>query len=177
MPENPTQAAQVHLIEDWADTTLAKAVNQSLLNAAAIDRELRICLLPKEVPISLSQLMGNLPSQLISHTTQLLQQNQSQDLLSSLEHLSKLIQNNQWLVGDQMSFADIAIAAQLSLLRFPKSSGESLAGKGCPGFSDHPALQVLFAWRDRIETTLMESNLGQSPKQTVMTRIKSNSIY
>ena len=164
MPDNPKQAAQVHLIEDWADTTLAKAVNQSLLNAAAIDRELRICLLPKEVPISLSQLMGNFPSQLISHTSQLLQQNQSQDLLSSLEHLSKLIQNNQWLVGDQMSFADIAIAAQLSLLRFPKSSGEPLAGKGCPGFSDHPNLQVLFDWRDRIETTLMQSDLEQSPK-------------
>ncbi len=64
-----------------------------------------------------------------------------------------------------MSFADIAIAAQLSLLRFPKSSGEPLAGKGCPGFSDHPNLQVLFDWRDRIETTLMQSDLEQSPKK------------
>jgi len=42
-----------------------------------------------------------------------------------------------------MRLADIAIAVQLSLLRFPKSSGEPLTGKGYPGFSDQPEFQVL----------------------------------
>ena len=57
-----------------------------------------------------------------------------------------------------MTFADIAIAAQLSLLRFPESAGSQLAGKGCPGFSDHPKLTPLFDWRDQLETDLLASD-------------------
>jgi glutathione S-transferase len=60
------------------------------------------------------------------------------------------------LVGDQLSMADLAVAAQLSLLRFPASSGDGLAGRGVPGLSDHPQLQPLFAWRDRLETRLFQ---------------------
>ena len=77
-----------------------------------------------------------------------------------------------------MSLADIAIAVQLSLLRFPKSSGEPLwQAKDILVLAINLSFKFWFNWRDRIETTLMESNLGQSPKQTVMTRIESNSIY
>ena len=55
-----------------------------------------------------------------------------------------------------MSLADIAVAAQLSLLRFPKSAGPELEGKGCPRFSNDPRLSILFDWRDQLETLLME---------------------
>ena len=57
--------------------------------------------------------------------------------------------------------ADIAVAAQLSLLRFPSSAGSALAGKGVPGLSDHPKLQPLFQWRDQIELKLMERTLEE----------------
>ena len=59
-----------------------------------------------------------------------------------------------------MDLADIALAAQLSLLRFPTSAGPKLAGKGCPGFSDHPKFEPLFEWRDQLEAALMESDLA-----------------
>jgi glutathione S-transferase len=36
----------VHLLEDWADTTLAMAGRSSLVQAAALDPELRVALLP-----------------------------------------------------------------------------------------------------------------------------------
>ena len=59
-----------------------------------------------------------------------------------------------------MSFADLAIAAQISLLSFPPSAGDKLYGKGCPGFKDHPQLEPLFSWRDQLENSLMAfSNL------------------
>ena len=63
-----------------------------------------------------------------------------------------------WLVGNALSLADIAVAAQLSLLRFPASAGDGLAGKGVAGLSDHPRLQPLFQWRDQLEDQLMQSD-------------------
>ena len=41
IPTDPRQAAQVHLLEDWADTTLAAAVRVALVQAAALDPQLR----------------------------------------------------------------------------------------------------------------------------------------
>ena len=73
-------------------------------------------------------------------------------MLSSLCAIADGLDLNGCLVGDAISLADIAVAAQLSLLRFPASAGDSLAGRGVPGISDHPRLQDLFRWRDQLET-------------------------
>ena len=57
-----------------------------------------------------------------------------------------------------MSLADLAVAAQISLMRFPASAGAALAGKGVFGLSDHPRLQPLFHWRDQLELSLFETD-------------------
>ena len=87
--------------------------------------------------------------------------NDKESLLASLEQLATSVQASPWLVGDSMTLADIAVAAQLSLLRFPSSAGSALTGKGVPGLSDHPKLQPLFQWRDQIELKLMERTLEE----------------
>ena len=78
--------------------------------------------------------------------------------LTRIAEISQLVSCNQWLVGNSLSIADLAIAAQLSLLSFPASSGELLFEKGCPGFADNPQLTNLFEWRDAIEKNLMETD-------------------
>jgi glutathione S-transferase len=55
-----------------------------------------------------------------------------------------------YLEGDTLTLADLAVAAQLSLLKFPASAGAPLAGRGVEGIADHPLLAPLFEWRDRI---------------------------
>jgi len=79
-------------------------------------------------------------------------------MLASLIRLADAVAVSPWLVGDALSLADLAVAAQLSLLRFPASAGEPLAGQGVAGFSDHPRLQPLFQWRDQLEASLMQSD-------------------
>ena len=64
---------------------------------------------------------------------------------------------------DAIGLADLSVAAQLSLLRFPSSAGSALAGRGVPGISDHPRLQSLFHWRDQLEERLLQ----QDPATTV----------
>ncbi len=158
IPEDAKEAAQIHLIEDWADNTLANAVRTALIKAAAENKDLRMALFPKALPNPLRNAIGNFPGHWLSGATEIACQGEYSDLLGSLEQLSCLLASNPWIIGNSMSVADLAVAAQLSLLRFPASSGDELAGKGCLGISDHPKLQPLFQWRDQIEESLRETD-------------------
>ena len=155
IPADPRQRAHMQLIEDWADTTLAAAARAALLQAAADDAQLRDVLLPDDVPSPVRQVMSGLPGGWLSSLGELLGQEQRASMLSSLCAVADGLDLNSCLVGDAISLADLAVAAQLSLLRFPASAGASLAGRGVPGISDHPHLQDLFRWRDQLETRLI----------------------
>ena len=161
LPTDPKQAAQVHLIEDWADTTLAAAGRASLVQAAALDPELRVALLPDDLPDPRRSVMGAIPGGWVNGVSELVNQGERAALLASLEQLAASVEDSPFLVGDAMTLADLAVAAQLSLLRFPQSAGSSLAGRGVPGLSDHPKLQALFQWRDQLELKLMERTLEE----------------
>ena len=161
LPAKPSEAAQVHLIEDWADTTLASAARMALLQAAALDGELRLALLPDDVPDPVRSVMGALPGGWLNSVSEMVNSSERVDLLASLEKLAASVEKQPWLVGQSMTLADLSVAAQLSLLRFPASSGSRLAGKGVPGLTDHPKLQPLFHWRDQIELKLMERTLEE----------------
>lgn len=161
LPSEPQLAAQVHLIEDWADTTLAAAGRSALVQAAALDPELRVALLPDDLPDPVRSAMGVIPGGWVSTVSELVNQGERAELLSSLEQLAAAVQSNPWLVGPSMTLADLSVAAQLSLLCFPPSSGSQLAGKGVPGLMDHPKLQPLFQWRDQLELKLMERTLEE----------------
>ena len=161
LPTDPKQAAQVHLIEDWADTTLAAGGRASLVQAAALDPELRVALLPDDVPDPLRSVMGAIPGGWVNSVSELVNQGERAALLASLEQLAASVEDSPVLVGEAMTLADLAVAAQLSLLRFPQSAGSSLAGRGVPGLSDHPKLQALFHWRDQLELKLMERTLEE----------------
>ena len=155
IPADARQRAQMHLIEDWADTTLAAAVRAALLQAAADDPQLRDVLLPDDVPSPVRQVMSGLPGGWLSGLGELLGQEQRSSMLSSLCAIADGLDLNGCLVGHAITLADIAVGAQLSLLRFPASAGDALAGRGVPGISDHPRLQELFRWRDQLETRLI----------------------
>ena len=142
IPEDPTLAAQVLLIEDWADTTLAAAGRMSLVQAAALDPEMRVALLPDELPDPVRSLMGALPGGWVNTVSELVNQGERADLLASLERLAESLENSPWLVGKTMTLADLSVAAQLSLLRFPPSAGMPLAaaltavaGQSADGYS------------------------------------------
>ncbi|MEN9495878.1 MAG: hypothetical protein RLZZ137_918 [Cyanobacteriota bacterium] len=155
LPVDPAQRAQVLLLEDWADTTLAAGARLALVQAAAADPVLRSALLPEATPDGLRSLVGAIPPALLGgfgQVVQVVDQGALQQLRLVLEQLSLLVQAQPYLVGAQLSLADLAVAAQLSLLCFPASAGAPLAGRGVPGLADDPALEPLFRWRDRIAT-------------------------
>tara|TARA_B100000131_G_C18000871_1_gene566458 strand:- start:202 stop:873 length:672 start_codon:yes stop_codon:yes gene_type:complete len=158
IPENTKYGAQAILIEDWADTTLAKATKTELIKSASFNKELLQALLPSDMPPKIKNLANQLSCDAIKEVTQLINQEKSTRLLENLEKLSNLVKENQWIVGDSISVADIAIAAQLSLIKFPPSSGIHLSGKGCKGFNDNPKFIDLFQWRDDLDLKLMQAD-------------------
>ena len=154
LPTDSQRRSQVLLLEDWADTALASSCRRALLQAAATNAKLRTALLPEATPSSLRQLVGALPGGLMGSVTDtlgsLLAPLEARQLHRNLEQLSALVVSSGHLVGDQLSLADLAVVAQLSLLRFPTSAGVSLAGEGVSGIADNPLYQPLFRWRDGI---------------------------
>ena len=154
IPADPLERARVLLLEDWADTTLAAGVRLALWQAASQDGVLRGALLPEATPGPLRSLLGAFPGELLSSLGEVISRDGRQQLQTSLEQLAMLVDSQPFLVGDQLSLADLAVAAQLYLLRFPASAGAPLAGLGVPGVADHPLLLPLFAWRDRLYVSL-----------------------
>jgi glutathione S-transferase len=154
LPVDPQLRARVLLLEDWADTALASGCRLALLQAAAGDPVLRAALLPDATPALLRQLVGGLPAGLLGGVGETLggmfAAEASQQLQRNLEQLAVLCSAGPYLVGDQLSLADLAVAAQLSLLCFPASSGVPLAGRGVTGIADNPLLAPLFRWRDQL---------------------------
>jgi glutathione S-transferase len=149
LPADPAQRARVLLLEDWADTALACGCRLALLQAAAADPVLRSGLLPEATPAPLRQLAG-LTGGMGESVTGVLVQKERQQLNANLEQLSVLTAELPYLVGEHLTLADLAVVAQLTLLRFPSSSGAPLAGRGVSGIADNPLLEPLFVWRDRI---------------------------
>jgi glutathione S-transferase len=154
LPTDPGKRSQVLLMEDWADTALASGCRRALLQAAATNPKLRTALLPEATPASLRQLVGALPGGWMGSVTDtlgsLVAPLEARQLHRNLEQISALVASSGYLVGDQLSLADLAVAAQLSLLRFPTSAGVGLAGEGVSGIADNPLFQPLFRWRDGI---------------------------
>ena len=156
VPKDRRAAAQIHLIEDWADTTLAGSVRAALLQAAVDDSDLRAALLPDDVPGPIRQVMTGVPTGWLSGVNELFGQEERSAMLHNLIAIADGLTPGGFVVGDSLSLADLAVAAQLSLLRFPASAGSQLAGRGVAGLSDHPRLQPLFEWRDQLEARVFQ---------------------
>jgi len=158
IPEDVKEASQAQIIENWADTTLAKSIKIVFLEELTKNPKLISSLFANEISDSMKKLLFNLPTKITSQISGLINQKEKESLKSNLEYLSNLIDQENFLIGEKLSIADIAVASHLSLLKFPNSSGENLTGKGCSLYINDPSLQNLFNWRDLIEDQLEKTN-------------------
>jgi len=158
IPECPKEASQAQIIENWADTTLAKSIKIVFLEELTKNPILISSLFDNKVSDSMQKLLLNIPTKIASQISGLTNQNEKESLKQNLEYLSNLIAQENFLIGKKLSIADISVASHLSLLKFPNSSGEKLTGKGCSLYINDPSLQNLFNWRDLIEDQLAITN-------------------
>ena len=158
-PEDPILFAQSKLIEDWADTTMASLCKKALIKSAFDNPKLREALLPDDIPLSIKGIIDNIPFKNLNNISNLFLSDKSNiEFQKILESLSKALLNKNCLIGNSLSIADISVASQLSLLKFPNSSGSSLSGEGCQEFINNPYLENLFQWRDNIEEKIFSAS-------------------
>ena len=158
-PADPMLFAQSKLIEDWADTTMASLCKKALIKSALDNPKLRSALLPDDIPSSIKNIFDSIPFKNINKISNMVLSKKSNiELQKILESLSKALLNKNFLIGNNLSIADISIASQLSLLKFPNSAGPILSGEGSQEFINNPYLENLFKWRDKLEEKIFSAS-------------------
>lgn len=160
IPKDPKQRGLCLLIEEWADESIGTKSRKVLFGALSQNQSLRKSLLPAATPDVVKVLVEAVPNQLlqvlgfgVGLSPETVKKAEA-DLKQDLEALCLLLADNPYLVGDQPTLADFAVAGLSILLKFPEQPylnlPATLRGKGVPGLADSVVYQPFFTWRDRL---------------------------
>jgi len=172
IPTDPVLRGQCLLIEEWADESIGLKGRKALIGALNQNPNFRTSILPTNTPDFLKTLVGAVPSEMLDFlgTGVGFGGNEVKDavqgLKQDLEALSLILQHRPYLVTDEPTLADLAVAGLSMTLKFPAgdylSIPSDLKGKGIPGLADNSAYEPFFAWRDRLYSTYRKSSFSAS---------------
>lgn len=160
IPTNPQQRALCFLLEELADESIGQKSRKALFSGLSQNQNFRTSILPTTTPDFLKQLVGAVPSDLLNvlglgmGMSPDVVQSALDDLKQILEALSMLLLDKPYLVTDQPTLADFAVAGLSMYIKFPDGPyldiPPNLRGKGVPGIADSTAFETFFNWRDRL---------------------------
>ena len=160
IPTDPVSRSQCLLLEEWADECFVRKTRLPFLESIKQDASLRSALLPSETPDVVKTLVNSVPGEVFEFLGTGLGINKevvskaNKKLRESLEYLSVILESRPYLVGDELTLADLTVAALSLLVKFPLvdylNIPSQLRGKGIPGIADDPTYATFFIWRDRI---------------------------
>ena len=173
IPTDPIQRAQCLIMEEWADESIGLKGRTAFVGALNQNSNFRTSILPKEVPDFLKNILGAVPGDVLDFfgagvglggdAVKFAQRGLKQDL----EALTALVENQPYLLGNQLTLADLSVAALSILLKFPGGDyldiPEYLKGKGIPGLGDNAEYAAFFEWRDRLYSEFRQQS-GTSSK-------------
>ncbi len=160
IPADPLKRGQCLLIEEWADESIGLKGRIALIGALNQNPNFRTSILPKEVPDFLKNFVGAVPGDLLTALGtgvgfgQDAVKEANKALKQDLEALSLILEHQPYLVGDEITLADLAVAGLSIVLKQPGGDyldiPNALKGKGIPGLADNTAYDTFFLWRDRL---------------------------
>lgn len=160
IPTDPLLRGQCLLIEEWADESIGTKGRVAFIGALNQNPNFRKSILPKEVPDFMKTLVGAVPGDLLTMLgtgvglgpDTVKEANKA--LKQDLEALSLILQNRPYLVSDEPTLADLAVAGLSIILKQPGGDyldiPDTLKGKGIPGLADNTTYDAFFLWRDRL---------------------------
>ncbi|MBE7385930.1 MAG: glutathione S-transferase family protein [Leptolyngbya sp. SIO1E4] len=170
IPTDPRQKGLCLALEDWADESLGIQGRKAMIGAFNQHPNFRTALLPASTPDLVKNLVGAVPGDVLSllgsgvgfgpddvkEATNILKQ--------ALESLCLMLQASPYLVGDQPTLADFAVAGVTMYLKFPAQRyvdlPEGICDKGVPGLADDANYQPFFDWRDRLYADYRQVRVG-----------------
>lgn len=172
IPVDPKQRALALVLEEWADEVLGLNGRKALVAAFSESQSFRTSILPTSTPPLLKNLVGAVPGEILNAlaagvgATSEGVRNTKDALKQDLDSLSALLLNQPYLVADQPTLADFAVAGITMYIKFPDGPyldiPPDLRGKGLPGVADNPVYESFFAWRDRLYQNFRKPLAGQS---------------
>ncbi len=160
IPTDPVQRGLCLLMEEWADESIGIKCRKAFFGALNQNQNFRTSILPQDTPDVLKNLVGAVPSELLYILGTPLGSGRDavkeaqRDIKQDLEALCLILSERPYLVGDQITLADLAVAGLSIILKFPAGSyldlPKELRGKGIPGLADNSAYEPFFNWRDRL---------------------------
>lgn len=172
IPQDPKQRGLCLLIEQWADESIGLNARKCMLSAMGKDASFRQAFLPAEVPDMLKSILGAVPNELFGFfelgaglapdAMKDAQEAMKRDLIA----LCFILSQQAYLVCDQPTLADFAVAALSMYLKFPDSPAldipSALKGKGISGIADIGTFEPFFEWRDRLYADFRKTNATPS---------------
>jgi glutathione S-transferase len=160
IPTDSKQRGLCLMMEEWADESIGIKSRKALFYAISQDQNFRKSLLPANTPDALRTLVQEVPRDIlkllgfgVGYTPDAVR-SAIADLKQDLEALTLLLSDSPYLLGDEPSLADLAVAGLSILIKFPEGSyldlPATLRGKGVPELADNPAYEPFFTWRDRL---------------------------
>ncbi len=160
IPQDSKQRGLCLMMEEWADESIGIKGRKALFAAISQDQNLRRALLPTSTPDVLKTVVEGVPSDVlkllgfgVGYSPDAIQRAIA-DLKQDLEALCLLLADSPYLIGDQPTLADFAVAGLSILLKFPDGPyldlPVTIRGKGVPGLADNFIYEPFFAWRDRL---------------------------
>lgn len=173
IPSDPKQRAMCFLIEEWADESIGIKSRKVLFGALSQSQNYRKSILPMATPDVVKSLVELVPNDVLKVLGfgvgfgPDVVKSAEEDLKQDLESLCLLLADSPYLVGDQPTLADLAVAGLSILLKFPDGPyldlPATLRGKGVPGLGDNIAYETFFAWRDRLYAQYRKPLTGATP--------------
>lgn len=163
IPSDPKQRAVCFLMEEWADESIGQNARTAMIGAFSQNAAFRKAFLPASTPDFFRTLVESVPREAldllglgagfgpdaVKSAHQAMQQN--------LESLCVLLQDYSYLLGDEPTLADFAVAGLTMYVKFPAGAyldiSETLKGLSVPGLADNPAYALFWTWRDRLYAT------------------------
>ena len=90
IPDNIKERSQAQIIENWADTTLAKSIKIVFLEEITKNPILISSLLVNEISDSMQKILLNIPTKIASQISRLINEKEKESLKQNLEYLLKL---------------------------------------------------------------------------------------
>lgn len=157
VPEDPVQRALAHILEDWADESLFFydltmrswpnnidcLLEELLCDDRGMKKWLLNILIPKGVAkISSTQGIGRKKKETVC-----------QEAEAHFESIDALLVQGNWLVGDQLSVADIAVESMCTVLERAEEADQMM--KARPRIMD---------WRERVDEATLPAGISREQR-------------
>lgn len=168
VPTDTKQRGLCLMMEEWADESIGINGRKAMLGAFSNDPTFRMAALPSAAPDFLKTLVSSVPHEAFDVLGMGVGlgpdaiRSARKALEQDLESLCLLLLESPYLLGEQPSLADLAVAGMTMYIKFPGGGylnlPDGLKGRGVPGLSDNPAFERFFTWRDRLYADIRKAD-------------------